>query len=309
MTAKENLQRIYAHQSFERFPDPEDMISVYMPGEHYLPQSEGDDVGPDWFGTYWSVMHDDLGGDTVIPGRYRLTEIADWKSESVIPTEAKFRSFNWDKYFDSCTEGKDYNTHFVRVVMTCGFFERLHMLLGFENAVCEMYDSPDEVKAFVNAMVDFKKMEVDYVLKYFHPDVVSFHDDYGMERQMFMSPEMWKEFFEPAVQEIVAYMHEKGLLVQFHSCGYIMDIVGNLVNCGVDALEIQDVNDLKKIKKDYGDKVVIVSGIDAVRQASKGKTHEEILNMAKDVYRELLKGDGFLPKFLVDVATAIKQES
>lgn len=309
MTSKEVYRRIYAHQSCEHFPSPDDMISVYMPGEHYMPQPGQGKIGQDWFGTYWAAMADELGGDTVVPGNYRLNEISEWREKDVIPSAQKFRAFDWEEYFRNCCGDKDYNTTFVRVVMVCGFFERLHMLLGFENAMCGLYDSPEDVKDFVRAMVDFKKMEVDYVMKYFHPDVISFHDDYGMERQLFMKPSMWHEFFEPAVNEIVSYMHSKGATVQFHSCGYIMDVIGPLVDSGVDAVEIQDVNDLKKIKELYGERIVIVSGIDYDRQKSQGKTDAEIRETARALYVDLIKENGFLPKFLIDVAEELLAES
>jgi len=308
MTTKEIYHAMYHRKPYSGIPNRADMISIYMPGEHFLPENSNETVGPDWFGTYWSLNQGELGGDTIYPGRYRLNEIAEWESEQVIPARERYESFDWEGYFNDCCKGRDYKECFVRVVITCGFFERLHMLLGFENAMCELYDSPDEVKAFIRAMVEFKKMEVDYVAEHFHPDVISFHDDYGTERQMFISPAMWHEFFEDAVREIVAYMHEKGLYVQFHSCGYIMDIVGTLVDCGVDALEIQDVNDLAKIKAEYGDRVVLVTGLDPARPKALGKSDEEIEEQARELYEKLMVNEGFVPKFLAHVAAEFHKE-
>ena len=60
-----------------------------------------------------------------------------------------------------------------------GFFERMHMLMGFENALCSLLTNPNETKEFLDAMTEFKCIELTKIKEYYNPAVLNFHDDYG----------------------------------------------------------------------------------------------------------------------------------
>ena len=138
-----------------------------------------------------------------------------------------------------------------------GHFERMQSLVGFEDALTAFYEYPDEVMEYMEAMTDFKIEEMRLIKKYYNPDIISPHDDWGMNTNMFIAPDMWRKFIKPQIKKMVSAAQELGMIYEQHSCGYITQIVGDLVECGVSMLEIQAVNDLKYIKENYGDRVVL----------------------------------------------------
>ena len=67
-------------------------------------------------------------------------------------------------------------------------------------------------------------------------DGISFGDDYGTERAMLISPELWRRFFKPRLQGLFAPAVSAGLDILFHSCGQITDILEDLRQLGVTAI-------------------------------------------------------------------------
>jgi uroporphyrinogen decarboxylase len=68
----------------------------------------------------------------------------------------------------------------------------------------------------------------------------------------------------PRLKKIVEVYHGKGLKVIFHSDGNLWDIMDDLVDCGIDALnpiESFAGMDIEKLRKRYP-KLVLIGGID-----------------------------------------------
>jgi uroporphyrinogen decarboxylase len=71
---------------------------------------------------------------------------------------------------------------------------------------------------------------------------------------------------DPAHKRLFDYAHSKGLPVFVHSCGFIESFVPGLIEAGMDCLQAMEVKagmDLVKLKKAYGDKIMLMGGIDA----------------------------------------------
>lgn len=69
------------------------------------------------------------------------------------------------------------------------------------------------------------------------PDVIHMHDDWETNKNMFFSPELWQEFIKPNEEKYVKRIHEYGMLYIHHSCGHIQQIIPDLVEIGMDAIE------------------------------------------------------------------------
>lgn len=127
---------------------------------------------------------------------------------------------------------------------------------AMENALCSFYEYPDELHEFFDAMLEYKLKCIDLAHKYLNPDVIHMHDDWGTNDNMFFSPELWREYIKPNEEKITQHIHELGMLYIHHSCGYIKQIIPDLVEIGVDAIEpMMPQNDLdedhfSKIKSD-----------------------------------------------------------
>ena len=60
--------------------------------------------------------------------------------------------------------------------------------------------------------VNTKFSDIKIIGKYWKPDILNAHDDYGANNQMLMSVEMWEAFFKDNLKKIVDAAHEAGML-------------------------------------------------------------------------------------------------
>lgn len=64
-------------------------------------------------------------------------------------------------------------------------------------------------------------------------------DDWGAQDRPLISPQMWREYFKPLYAEYCRIIHDAGKFVFFHSDGHIFDLISDLIEVGIDALNAQ----------------------------------------------------------------------
>jgi len=89
----------------------------------------------------------------------------------------------------------------------------------------------------------------------------------GYKYHQFFSVNTYRELVKPAHQRAIDWAHAKGIKAHLHSCGDIRPLVPELIGIGLDALnplEVKAGMDPIQLKKQYGDKLVLHGGINAV---------------------------------------------
>lgn len=295
MTSRENFMRIYQHKIPEWVPADGPYDIIPMPGEHG-PDTALDAVSKDWFGTSWTVTKAvgfEVGTPT--PGVYAIQDITEWKTKGVIPTKEFVDAFDWKGYCAAITEHWNREERVSVLLDPAGFFERLHHLMPFEEALCTFYDEPEMLEEFLDQLLWFKKYCIKKIKEYADPDIIVFFDDYGTAKNLFISEEMWLEFIAPRLKEIIAYCHELGLIFEMHSCGYITPLVKHMVKMGIDGLQpLQAVNDVKMIKEQFGDQIVIHGGITASDLVGEAATEENMRQLVQECVDICSPGGNFI---------------
>jgi uroporphyrinogen decarboxylase len=90
---------------------------------------------------------------------------------------------------------------------------------------------------------------------------------------------MYRDLLKPIHKKAIEWAHSRGLNAHLHSCGDVNPFVPELVEMGLDALhplEVKAGMDPVSIKKEYGDKLVLNGGINAVLWDKPEKITEEI---------------------------------
>ena len=299
MAENNPIRAILNGEPITRFPRFEDGLLILTPGERNVggeKQPDGTTIGLDWFGCSWteSATPGPLGGQTPTPGTHRLTDLADFAE--AIPTPEQVRAYDWATLGQKVRRKAERTQAVVQVRSLTGPFERMHFLIGFEDALCAFYEEPEVVEEFFAAMLEYKKAVVDCVAEHIKPDIMIFDDDYGTARATFMSPDMWREFFPAFWKPLVEYVHSKGIVFELHSCGYVTPLVGDFVELGMDILQpVQTNNDLKYIKETYGDKIILRLAIFDKQFDALGQTEEEIRADIRSYYETLAPGGNFIP--------------
>ena len=120
-------------------------------------------------------------------------------------------------------------------------FERMHSLIGFENALTGLLVDKDNAHAFTDKIVDAQIRLVRNYQERFGKRLHSFSmtDDWGTQQAAFISIDLWNEFFLPKYKKIFDAMHEGGQDVWVHSCGKVNEIIQGYIAAGVDVVNLQ----------------------------------------------------------------------
>ena len=146
-------------------------------------------------------------------------------------------------------------------------FELMHPVCGHEYMLMGMALDPDWIKdmAEVYSGLTIALMEILFAEEG-KPDGIWFYEDMGFKQRPFMSPDMYKDIIQPAHKKTIDYAHSIDLPVIMHSCGFIEPLLPHIVEAGIDCLQVLEVKagmDPLRIKKNFGDKIVLCGGMDA----------------------------------------------
>ena len=98
-------------------------------------------------------------------------------------------------------------------------------------------------------------------------DEIFWPDDMGYKQHTFFSLETWREILKPVQARAIEWAHSRGMYAHLHSCGYVEPFIPELVELGLDALnplEVKAGMDPLKLKREWGDKLVLHGGMNAV---------------------------------------------
>ena len=118
------------------------------------------------------------------------------------------------------------------------YFEQLQQLRGMENLLLDIASQPRNFGRLLYALLDFNLRWLDRwtALPY---DGLHFGDDWGSQTGLLINPAAWRRLFKPRYAEMFRRVKAAGMDVWFHSDGFVNDIVGDLVEIGVDVLNFQ----------------------------------------------------------------------
>ncbi len=250
MTEKENAWRAMSCAGPEWIPCMRDAVEM-LPVSAVRDKTDGE---TDWFGTRW------MPEGIPAPGGKMFADFADWRKAIRFPD---LNAIDWAGLAARDCGHADREHKFTMAVLFTTFFERLHAWAGFEETLMAPYEEPEELAALLGALTEFREDMLRRVLRWYAPDMVVCHDDYGTQRALFLSPEMWRQYFKEPLRRLVATTHEAGKLFCLHSCGKIDEIVGDLVEIGVDSWDsVQFCCDLETIYAKYGDRLSFTPTMD-----------------------------------------------
>lgn len=201
-------------------------------------------------------------------------------------------------------------THFICGAVPCSIFEASWYLRGIENLIADMAIEPDYANALMDKVMEFPlKAGLRYIKE--GAAMIWLGDDVGMQSSMLMSPAMWREYLKPRMKKIIeAYKAENpDILVAYHSCGYIIPIIDDLIEIGLDVLNpIQPkAMDPARINDMFGKRLSFWGSI-CIQETLPRGTKEEIENEVRLRMETIGKDGGLLigPAHLIQADTSVE---
>jgi uroporphyrinogen decarboxylase len=68
-------------------------------------------------------------------------------------------------------------------------------------------------------------------------DVFFFGSDFGTQRSLFVGADLIRRWYLPAIKRLAEQGKGYGLKVMYHTCGAVSEIIPDLIECGIDALD------------------------------------------------------------------------
>ncbi len=128
-------------------------------------------------------------------------------------------------------------------------------------------------------------------------EVYGMWDDVAMQSNLLMSPDTWRKYYKPWNKKIIEEAKKYNLLVMFHCCGSCFDIIGDLIEMGVDILDPVQTSarnmEISKLKSVYGENICFHGALD-IQNLITQKTPEEIKKEVARVNRLFNRKGGII---------------
>jgi hypothetical protein len=262
LSPKENYLRCLRHEEYE-----------YVPLFHFGP---GGDVGiagffppevgeasngfVDGFGVRWAASDSAAGGLIPEPGKFILEDVTRWKKDLAIPDVEKY---DWEKIAGS-RYPMDRDKMAFAIIGNCGPWERLAALMGFEGAMIAMVEEPEATFELLGAITDYKIALVKKTKQHYDADVFINFDDIATERNLFMSPQTYRQLIKPQHIRLNKAVRELEMIPIQHTCGHAELCVEDYIETGAAAWDtVQPTNDLAAILDKHGDRFCLEGGFDS----------------------------------------------
>lgn len=113
-----------------------------------------------------------------------------------------------------------------------------------------------------------------------------------------MRPELYRKLIKPRHARMMeAIKSRTGAPVMWHTCGSVYDLLDDMIEMGVDALNPVQKNaarmELQRLKAEYGDRLSFWGGVDAITVLPFG-TERDVEEEVRRTMRELAPGGGFI---------------
>jgi uroporphyrinogen decarboxylase len=162
--------------------------------------------------------------------------------------------------------------------MPHGFmYLRLADLRGFEEIMIDFAEEAPELQMLLDKVLEYNLRQVKKRLDALSApgQILYFGDDLGMQNSLPISPEKWRKYLKPCFAALFQPVRAAGHYVYLHSDGHILEIIPDLIDCGVNVINPQlGANGLENLAALCKDKVCV--DLDLNRQMFPFWTPEEI---------------------------------
>ncbi len=204
----------FVHPNWPTKWDPENLEPTFKPGRY-----------TDEWGVVWECKKEGYSGmDMGHP-------LEDWrKLKNFKPPAHEWLTVSYDDTFN--------NPDKFCLGVGSILFHRMCFVRGMENLLMDLIDEAPEVYQLRDMMLEYFAKQISSLAKT-DVDGVIFFDDWGSQSQLLIPPGLWRSFFKPVYRELFAVCKQAGKFIFFHSDGYIIEIIEDLIEMGVDVLNCQ----------------------------------------------------------------------
>jgi len=168
-------------------------------------------------------------------------------------------------------------------------------LIGYDKALMAVADSPEFIREIMADYTAFLKAQIEVTeSEGVTLDGLWLNADICYGNGMIFSPEFYKEVVAPYDQVFADLCKERDIPLFLHCCGRVTELIPLLIEVGYDCLhplEARAGNDIRELKKLYGDRMTFIGNI-AVETL--GSSKESIEEEIKAKIPVAMQGGGYI---------------
>lgn len=142
-----------------------------------------------------------------------------------------------------------------RIGMACTIWEISWYIRSMEDLMTDMMTEDERATLHLDRLTDNAVERIKLAARA-GSDIIQLGDDIGMQQSIMMSVDLWRTWLKPRLAKVIRAGREikPDLLIFYHSCGYILPFLDDLIEIGVDILnpvqpECMSFEDVLKMTK------------------------------------------------------------
>lgn len=182
-------------------------------------------------------------------------------------------------------------------------FNQATFLRGFEHLLMDLHLEPARAERIIDLVFDFELAIIERGAA-LPCEAVAFGDDWGTQQGLMIDPAHWRAVFKPRYAAQFARVHAQEKKVWFHTCGNVAAVLGDLIDIGVDVLELlqPDIYGVEWLAREFGGTVCFCCAVDHQRRAITD-TRDEIFAYAQRLRDQLGAFHGGFIGYVEDYAS------
>jgi uroporphyrinogen decarboxylase len=187
------------------------------------------------------------------------------------------------------------NAAHYRILWVGDLWERVTFMRGMEAALLDVALHPAFLEELLDGIQNFILQAMQILFARYAFDAIAVSDDYGTQKALVMSPADWRRLVKPRLGKIYEFAKRRGRAVFHHTCGYVVPLIGDLIDIGLDILHpIQpETMDLSALKRDFGRRLTFCGGV-RTQDLLVRATPDEIRREVRRLKRDLGTGGGYI---------------
>jgi len=296
-TPKETVVRTVRFQGTDRLPF--ELPEPYGSDFAYVGMDPSPDARPRKGIDEWGAVWDNIGVSQL--GQVKVFPLQDWADWDHLAIPNIRDPVRWMALDGAREKARD---QFL-VGSGISLYERLHFVRGLENTWLDTLEAPDKLGRLIDVLVE---MNLYAIARYAEAGVDGylFCDDWGLQDRLMIAPHKWREIWKPRYARVYAAAHAAGMVTFLHSCGHILDILDDLIEIGLDVIQMdqQENMGLSTLGERFRGRITFWCPVD-IQQTMVYGTQQDIRAYCREMVRTLGRPDGgFIAKWYPDPAGA-----
>ncbi len=220
---------------------------------NYAPWRRAEQPYTDSWGCVWETAENGITGAVV------KHSLSDWALFDGFPQPSPeiqngWGAVNWEDIRSRVSKAPDIGRLPMGHLRHGHTFLTLTYIRGYENLMFDMYDEHPKLPALIDMIEVFNRGLVDRFIDA-GVEWMGYPEDLGMQQGPMLSPDMFRKYIKPSYRRLVTPARDAGCVIHMHSDGDIRELMDDLIDVGIDAINLQD----------------LVNGIDWIRENLKGR--------------------------------------